>query len=131
MELGARRRSKTLVSGLAWCIEQNSHLSAEEKATWRASKQEGNRLFDPAKGGSYAVFDQRPLPDEILKYSVQDVVHMPGLFRIYSGRLSAWWWERVREETVARVALSQIAGFDGKGRHLALGPSAWQVGNRR
>lgn len=51
--------------------------------------------------------------------------------RIYSGRLSAWWWERVREETVARVALSQIAGFDGKGRHLALGPSAWQVGNRR
>lgn len=94
---------------------------------WKASKQGGSRLFDPAQGGSYAVFDQRPLSEEILKYCVQDLVHMLGLYGVYSRGLSAAWWDKVRGESAARVALSQSAGYVSQGKHKALGLSAWQV----
>lgn len=126
MELGARRSAKTLVNGLARCIERDMHLTGEEHQAWKAAKDQGNKLFAPERGGSYAVFDQRPLPEEILKYCVQDVVYMPTLFKVYNFNLSEAWEERVREETVARIQLSQSPGFQGQGRHMALGPAGWQ-----
>lgn len=91
MELAVSRGLKTYVSGLAKCIERDAQLSWAEKTAWKANKQEGSRLFDPAQGGIYEVFDQRPLSEKMLKYCVQDVVHMPGLYGVYSRGLSAAW----------------------------------------
>ena len=41
--------------------------------TWKKVKEAGNRLFAPEKGGSYNIFETRPLDPRILAYCAQDV----------------------------------------------------------
>ena len=36
------------------------------------------------------------------------------------------WWAKIQQETTARIALSQSANFNGKGRHMAEAPAGWQ-----
>ncbi len=121
MELGSRGSNKRLVHGLAKCIEQDAVMSISERQSFKAFKEAGTRLFDPQKGGSYEVFNERPLKDELVKYCVQDVVCMPALWLLYSRRLSTTWAEKVEVETVKRIRLSQSPSFK-KGPHMALGP---------
>jgi exonuclease 3'-5' domain-containing protein 1 len=126
MELGGRRGSKRLIKGLAKAIDQDAQLSAADSKTWKEVKDAGKKLFAPELGGSFEVFDQRPLSVEVLKYSVQDVLYMPALRKNYLDQLSPVWKAKVEEEVAGRIALSQSATFNGKGRHMAEGPSAWQ-----
>lgn len=128
MELGARKGSKRLVKGLARCIEQDAPLSPSERDEWKAAKDKGKALFSPERGGSYEVFDQRPLSAEVEKYCIQDVVHMPALWKKYHAGLNETWKIKVAEETKARIELSQSAEFVGNGKHMAEGPAAWQYG---
>lgn len=124
MELASRTGDKSAVSSLSKCIERDAAISTAEKQAWKATKEEGKTLFDRARGGSYAVFDQRPLSPRVERYAVQDVVHMPSLYEKYDGMLTEEWRGKVQLETLARIALSQSAGFrDGK--HLGKGPRAW------
>ena len=125
MELASRAGSdKNTVSSLAKCIQRDAALSKTEKQAWQAVKEEGKALFDPARGGNYAVFDQRPLAPEVKRYAVQDVVHMPGLYEKYEGLLSEEWRGKVQIETLVRIAYSQSAVF-ADGKHLGRGPVAW------
>ena len=124
MELASRPGNKSAVSSLSKCIERDAAISTAEKRAWKAVKEEGKALFDRARGGSYAVFDQRPLSPEVERYAVQDVVHIPSLYEKYDGMLTEEWRKKVQLETLARVALSRSVGFrDGK--HLGKGPRAW------
>lgn len=125
MELASRPgRDKSAVNSLAKCIQRDATISKAEKQAWKAVKEEGKALFDPARGGSYAVFDQRPLAQDVERYAVQDVVHMPNLYEKYDGMLSEEWRGKVQIETLVRIAYSQSAVFvDGK--HLGKGPVAW------
>jgi exonuclease 3'-5' domain-containing protein 1 len=125
MELASRNFSKRTVNGLAKCIERDAHLPAAEKMQWKKTKDLGRKLFAPELGGSYAVFDQRPLPSQMMSYCVQDVVHMPSLRKLYCAKLCDAWWKKVKMETAARIALSQTKSFSGKGQQMALGPSGW------
>lgn len=126
MELASRNSSKRLLNGLAKCIERDAPINFADKREWRATKDEGHRLFDPARGGSFAVFDERPLTPAMQKYCAQDVLHMPALRFAYKGKLANAWWAKIQEETTARIALSQSANFNGKGRHMAEAPAGWQ-----
>jgi exonuclease 3'-5' domain-containing protein 1 len=127
MELGTHPKNRKLVKGLAKSIAQDAQLSAAEIKAWKEVKDGGKKLFAPELGGSYAVFDERPLSAEIVTYSVQDVLYMPALRKTYLGQLSQEWKAKVEEETVARIALSQSAGYDGKSKDKTEGPKAWQV----
>ncbi|GAB7336508.1 hypothetical protein MBLNU13_g09787t1 [Cladosporium sp. NU13] len=105
MELASRTSDKSAVSSLSKCIERDAAISTAEKQ-------------------AYAVFDQRPLSPKVERYAVQDVVHMSSLYEKYDGMLTEEWRGKVQVETMARIALSQSAGFrDGK--HLGKGPKAW------
>lgn len=126
MELASRDSSKRCTHGLAKCIERDSQLSYLEKRDWAASKDKGREMFDPSRGGSYAVFDQRPLSKEMQEYCMQDVLHMPSLREHYRAKLCDAWWRKIEEETAARITLSQGWNYNGKGRHMALGPPGWQ-----
>lgn len=126
MELGTRTGSKRLIKGLAKAIEQDARLSAAEIKSWKEVKGSGKRLFVPDLGGNFAVFDQRRLSAEIFKYSVQDVLHIPALRRTYLDQLGPVWKAKVEEEGFGRIALSQSAGFNGRGRDMAEGLEAWQ-----
>lgn len=119
MELGSRSGSKKQVTGLASAIKHDAQVSTADSKAWRKAKFK-------TKSRDFSVFDKRPLSEELLKYSVQDVVHMPTLRNTYTDRLTEDWKAKVYEETVARIALSQSADFNGKGEHMTLGPAAWQ-----
>ena len=125
MELATRYYSKKYVSGLAKCIDRDAPLTTDEMRTWKASKEKGLKLFAPERGGSYDVFNVRPLPDDIKEYCVQDVQFLPKLWVQYQGKISSSWTKRVMTESANRVMLSQTATYDGKGKDKALAPVGW------
>ncbi|CAH0058559.1 unnamed protein product [Clonostachys solani] len=116
---------RRLITGLAKCIEKDAPLSYTERLRLAAVKAKGTALFSPEKGGSYAVFDARPLSREIAEYCVQDTAILPRLWSHYDRQLSSVWDERVRDMSRRRVRESQSPTFNGKGRHMALAPVEW------
>ncbi|RYP03560.1 hypothetical protein DL764_005061 [Monosporascus ibericus] len=126
MELATRTSAdRRRVNGLSKCIERDAPLAAAERLAWEAAKKKGVRLFAPEHGGSYRVFDERPLSEDIRLYCVQDVRFLPRLWSRYDTRLTPLWRQRVRNAVAERVALSQSPGFNGKGKHMALAPRSW------
>ncbi|KAI1322068.1 ribonuclease H-like protein [Xylariaceae sp. FL0255] len=131
MELATRFYRKKFVKGLKKCIEEDMHMSMTERLAWISTKDEGVKLFAPEKGGSYEVFNERPLPEKIRIYCVQDVHFLPRLWDLYSRRLTPRWRVKLEEATKARVTESQAHNFigngsgSGKGKHLALAPAGW------
>ncbi|KAK1703155.1 uncharacterized protein BDZ83DRAFT_658418 [Colletotrichum acutatum] len=66
MENAARPRGqRRYLNGLDKCIGLYAPLSAEEKARWKAAKEAGLNLFHPSRGGSYEVFNSRPMSTPI------------------------------------------------------------------
>jgi len=88
-------------------------------------KNKGLRLFNPEFGGSYAVFNNRPLNDDIKIYCVQDVKYLPRLYDHYRSQLSSSRLSEVKTETVKRLEESWSVRYDPKGRNRALAP-AWR-----
>ncbi|KFX91232.1 hypothetical protein V490_06015 [Pseudogymnoascus sp. VKM F-3557] len=122
MQLATRTYNRKYVNGLSKCIEKDITMTASEKRQWIEGKEKGKRLFAPELGGSYEVFNERPLPEEIAIYCTQDVRYMPKLWKHYFNRLSRSWAKKVEVATKDRITLSQTAGYDGKGSNRALGP---------
>ena len=123
MEFASRIGSNPkYLNGLARCIDRDSNMTPVQKAEWQASEDRGLKLFAPDQGGSYEVFNVRPIAEDIRAYCVQDVLFLPGLWSRYRSRLNGTLLDRVEAETKSRVALSQSAAYDGKGPHRALGP---------
>lgn len=126
MELGARtNRPRKYVSGLANCIEKDLGLTAAEKQLWKETKEKGLNLFAPERGGSYEVFNTRPLTDAVTQYCIQDVRFLPILWRRYQNNMNGHWRGKVREESKARVALSQTESYNGQGVHMKLAPDSF------
>lgn len=122
MELATRPRSKKFLHGLARCITSDLSLGGYEQRRWMDQKNRGKRLFAPELGGSYEVFNERPMGEDIALYCTQDVQFMPKLWAYYAARLTAAWRTRVRAETLSRVRESQMPYYDGRGRDRAFGP---------
>lgn len=125
-ELASRSFDKTYVNGLARCIGRDLDLSYSEQRNWQVSKEQGKRLFAPELGGSYAIFDERPMAPEMIEYCTQDVAYMPRLREVYLDKLCDSWWLKIVAETENRVRLSQEPSYHGHGRHKALAPSEWR-----
>ncbi|KAK0612665.1 ribonuclease H-like domain-containing protein [Bombardia bombarda] len=125
MELATRTFSRKFVNGLAKCIERDSPLSTDERVAWKAVKEKGAKLFAPERGGTYQVFNERPLSEEIRLYCAQDVQFLPRLWSHYDAKLTKTWETRVREVSNDRVTLSQSSDYNGKGQHMALAPKGW------
>lgn len=79
MELATRKFSKRHVNGLSKCIENDAPMTYEERANWKAVKDNGRKLLAPECGGTYEIFHIRPLPEEIVRYCAQDVQFLPRL----------------------------------------------------
>ncbi|KAH7305050.1 exonuclease [Stachybotrys elegans] len=125
MELATRNFSRRHINGLSKCIERDAPLSQEERIAWMLVKEKGQRLFAPEKGGTYEVFNERPLHKDVILYCAQDVQILPRLHTYYGRKLTAAWKAKVLEASQNRVELSQTATFNGKGRHMALAPYGW------
>lgn len=126
MESATRKStaSRKFLSGLAKCVEENVPFSLDvsARASWKLAKERGERLFKAANGGSYEIFNQRPISDDIISYCVADVRCLPGLReRFWSTRTLAW-RDLVKEESNRRVALSQKPEYQPHGRDKAMSP---------
>ena len=89
----------------------------------RTTKETGLNLFAPERGGKYAVFKERPLRQAIKDYCVQDVVYMPGLWKLYGGRMAegSFWWTMAAEGAASRVEESHQTGYQPDGAHKRYG----------
>ncbi|RAL09373.1 exonuclease [Aspergillus homomorphus CBS 101889] len=125
MELATRTFSKRFVKGLGKCIEYDAPMTPSERAKWKACKDAGRNLFAPECGGSYEVFNARPLSDEIIQYCAQDVQFLPRLWHKYDQRMTGNWRLRVEAEVKRRIILSKSVSYNGNGRHKALAPGGW------
>lgn len=124
LEFGTRPRTGRFLKGLAKSIAEDSGLGYKQIREWQASKELGHDMFDPKKGGSYEVFNHRPLDKAIVDYCARDVLLLPVLLQVYADRLRgsgilAW---AIQLEAEQRVAVSQHADFNDRGQHMAVGP---------
>ena len=121
----ASRRSRNIptkfVSGLTRCIEKYVHPPNE----WKQVKEEGNVLFSPEKGGSYDIFEQRPLDARILAYCAQDVALMFQLEAAMKGKMGKkgkGWDERIIVASASRVAESKSSKYEGRAAKRIIAP---------
>jgi exonuclease 3'-5' domain-containing protein 1 len=70
---------RRLVYELRKCVLLYAKLTEEELDAWLETKDRGRSLFVPDDGGSYEVFNERPLREEIRRYCVQDVHLLPRM----------------------------------------------------
>ena len=134
LENATRSYTKDRVVGLATCIERDAQLTREASTAWKATKERGRLHFDPMFGGSYQIFNHRPMLHEIIEYCTQDVSYLPRLWRIYTQKISKKWMRKVDDETRERVRDSQTASYEPHGRHKTRSPWAkpakFDQGNR-
>ena len=124
MESATRKTtaSRQRVSGLAKCIQDYVTFNSKELASWKLSKEKGMRLFQAEHGGSYAVFNQRPIPADIVAYCVGDVQHLPSLRHKFWTQQTQRWRDLVTEGARKRVAASQRADYQPKGPNRTMSP---------
>eukprot|EP00966_Prymnesium_polylepis_P313192 7236933-Prymnesium_polylepis.1 len=64
------------VKGLEHCLkEAASLLPCMDTLKFARIKKKGKRLFSSDNGGSYEVWDSRPLHPDLLEYAANDVEH--------------------------------------------------------
>jgi exonuclease 3'-5' domain-containing protein 1 len=122
MEYATRTFRKKFVNGLSKCIENDLDLSYNQKLECQLVKEEGLKLFAPERGGTYEVFNKRPLSDAIALYCVQDVRWLPALYQTYLRKVSKAMSAKIACATLDRIKESQSASYVGHGQHKALGP---------
>jgi exonuclease 3'-5' domain-containing protein 1 len=122
MELATRTFPKKFVKGLLKCIEGDLTMTAREMQSWKSTKEKELNLFVPERGGSYGVFNIRPLSQDIILYCIQDVQLLPRLWQTYDSKLTGKWAVKVEKATKETVDLSKTESYVGKGPQKALGP---------
>ncbi|KAI0444184.1 hypothetical protein F4803DRAFT_512296 [Xylaria telfairii] len=84
------------------------------KLSWNRAREKGELLFNPERGGSYEVFNQRPIPNDIISYSAENVMALPVMWMFYN-------WGDIRrnklakKETEKRIAASQKPDYEPNG----------------
>ena len=124
MELAPRvgpGSSKELCS-LVYCVEKYVQISSQQQNAWKVSKDNGEKLFDPQKGGSYEVWNERPLKDKIETYCLLEVHYLPKLREKYWDNIDAGLKTVVDMETIRRLLVSQSPSYQPYGEHKRLGP---------
>ena len=123
MENAARPAfQRRYVNGLDRCITKDAPISPAEKQGWKAAKEKRLMLFHPNKGGSYDIFNERPINANIERYCVIDVQFLPLLRNLYWGRLDNAWKAKVIHETKKRVQDSQSPTYQPHSEEKKFGP---------
>ncbi|MCJ1242089.1 hypothetical protein MMC14_010096 [Varicellaria rhodocarpa] len=140
--LAVRDYTAGFLWSLATCIQVDVKMEPEERDAWLATKEHGKTLFVPEKGGSYEVFNERPMRSDIIEYCVKDVLLLPKLWEYYDPILDqlaeplmgkSWhyfglaksWRARVKDETKRRIKFSQSRDYEPESREKAKSPPEW------
>jgi exonuclease 3'-5' domain-containing protein 1 len=103
----------------------HANLDWQENAAWQRVKEAGGRLLYPDRGGQFDRINDRPLPQALLDYCVQDVTLLPRVWHKYMDRpLSSTWKQRIKIATADRLSMACRRQFK-HGKHMALAPEGW------
>lgn len=95
----ADRRKRGLnvhyVQGLYKCLTMCHSLTPEQKVFADRINTLGKSLFEPQNGGSYEIFQHRPLNPVILVYAAHDSRYMLTLYEQYVSSIGQSWVQRV------------------------------------
>ena len=105
------------MSGLAKCVENNvpTSFGGSGLASWKLVKEKGEQLFKVEHGGSFEVFNRRPIPEEIISYCVGDVQCLPELRDRFWNMQAYRWRDLVNEESKKRIEASQKPEYQPHG----------------
>jgi exonuclease 3'-5' domain-containing protein 1 len=126
MESATRKTtaSRKFLNSLKNCAEDigPSTFGRNQLAGWKLAKTKGEQLFKAELGGSYDVFNLRPIPEGVISYCTGDVKILPELRDRFWARRTNQWRELVVEETKKRIAASQRLEYQPYGRHRTMAP---------
>jgi len=94
-ERRGRGHNVNYVQGLHKCLTQCPALQSEQKVFADWINNLGKNLFEPQHGGSYEIFQQRPLNPFILIYAAHDSRYMLALYEQYIASIGERWVPRV------------------------------------
>jgi exonuclease 3'-5' domain-containing protein 1 len=118
LENVSRPGNKSLLYGLARCIEKDLALEAEDKRRWLQTKKQTRALM------AAGIFAVRPLAEKTAQYCVNDVLYLPQLHRLYLKRMDQSWFAKVVNESARRVADAHSPNYKTHGPQKILGPWA-------
>lgn len=109
--------SRRYLNGLAKSLESNQVVPSSRigQVSWKQAKEKGERLFKAEYGGSYDIFNQRPILKDIIAYCFGDVQYLPELREVFWARQSSLWRELVKKESQMRVTMSQRPDYQPHG----------------
>lgn len=118
--------SRKYLSGLSKCIEKNMIMwfgnFGQDPVDWKRVKEEGEQLFKPEHGGSYEVFNRRPIPESIKKYCAGDARCLPEIHDNLSRGRTYDWRDSHRNATRMRIASTHACDYQPHGRQRTLAP---------
>jgi len=116
--------SRKFLKSLTKCVENKllTSLGGSRLANWKLAKEKGERLYKAEHGGSYDVFNQRPIPEDISSYCVGDVQYLPELRNRFHTQQAYRWRDLVGEGSKKRVAMSQRSDYQPHGPDKAMAP---------
>jgi exonuclease 3'-5' domain-containing protein 1 len=119
-----RRLKTNFVFGLQRTMDEHIlTLDSPRKNVLMKIKAKGKQLFCPEFGGSYQVFVDRPLSDDLLAYSAVDVFFMDQLKNMLYDSLGVNIQVKVRRISEERLNEHKNPGYQPKGREKAICPS--------
>jgi len=133
------------LNGLARTIRTDAGLTPDVVATWLEVKKRGKELFNTptdtvltergqerevgvavpdnaVSETNFKAFEIRPLPQALLEYCINDVIHLPRLWSIYDRKLDYKWRAKTENEAVWRLQLAKQDVYYGRNGNMALGP---------
>jgi exonuclease 3'-5' domain-containing protein 1 len=121
MESATRKTtaSRKFSNGLTHCVECIPCMGDERS---QLAKQKGEELFNPKHGGTYVVFNIRPIPRDMIFYCVGDVQYLPELREKLCSMQTLRWRNLVIAETRNRVAITQRLDCQPHGLYKRMAP---------
>ncbi|KAJ5116157.1 hypothetical protein N7456_000505 [Penicillium angulare] len=111
MESGSRWSNRYVLARIGACVMRDSTIPVELQKEWGRVCDRGVKLFHPVCHGRRMIFNERPLPRDITKFLVAQVMVLPDLFNVYCMKLEgpddAEWRERIEQATRYWLVLSQ------------------------
>lgn len=107
------QRPGSNLAGLGAALAEygKTEIAVPELERLERVKQEGKLLFAPELGGSYGVWEDRPLQVELVAYCVADVGHMVGMRKLWgSEQLDKLVCEITRMRIAATTAAAHYYG---------------------
>lgn len=103
------------LKSLAKCLNVSGVVDWATAQRLNALKKRGKKLYAPELGGSYAVWDNRPLCGDLIKYAAADVKYLLAMKKKWSTESID---KRVEQLAKERIEKTLKSTEEAKGRHM-------------